>query len=249
MRIKNELKISLLQNKLLNVYIKGKFYTSFDSLYPIAQSLSERLQTENTLKNYLLKTVKYFASRDFDRLYSFTESILPVVKKTNLDKLTYSTDLSSGDFKKFIQYQLRLYNAFSQIKQESTTIQNEGYKNFLSLSNDSLIASFAVIDREIYSSYRISSLLLNYQAKYYFDKGIYDSAAILYAEADNQKYRAIREYEERLAINGSLLYQAAKDEEEIAYKRDILKKKKKLFLTYKLMAGGALISSLILLFF
>ena len=230
--------LDLSYSGLLNAYVLEKDYSKFDSLYPKAQEVSTKLNSEIYFINLEYKIRKDYFSLDNMSMLTSSEVGLNALKHTNFDSLNYSKNYRTKHLKQNLYQSYKYYNAIANIK--TSEYKEEDFKPLFSINEDELKAS-ASADLDPYK--KLASF--NYYKYLYYthsNKNL-DSANKYLLKSDTYKYRALNNLELQNTRNGELVYKIINAEQKLALANEIRKEEA---LNSKIFLVSTIIMSIVL---
>ena len=230
--------LDLSYSGLLNAYVLEKDYSKFDSLYPKAQEVSTKLNSEIYFVNLEYKIRKDYFSLDNMSMLTSSEVGLNALKHINFDSLNYSKNYRTKHLKQNLYQSYKYYNAIANIK--TSEYKEEDFKPLFSINEDELKAS-ASADLDPYK--KLASF--NYYKYLYYthsNKNL-DSANKYLLKSDTYKYRALNNLELQNTRNGELVYKIINAEQKLALANEIRKEEA---LNSKIFLVSTIIMSIVL---
>ncbi|WP_282030490.1 response regulator [Winogradskyella eximia] len=230
--------LDLSYSGLLNAYVLEKDYLKFDSLYPKAQEVSTKLNSEIYFVNLEYKIRKDYFSLDNMSMLTSSEVGLNALKHINFDSLNYSKNYRTKHLKQNLYQSYKYYNAIANIK--TSEYKEEDFKPLFSINEDELKAS-ASADLDPYK--KLASF--NYYKYLYYthsNKNL-DSANKYLLKSDTYKYRALNNLELQNTRNGELVYKIINAEQKLALANEIRKEEA---LNSKIFLVSTIIMSIVL---
>tara|TARA_R110002111_G_scaffold78366_2_gene124276 strand:+ start:1481 stop:3757 length:2277 start_codon:yes stop_codon:yes gene_type:complete len=230
--------LDLSYSGLLNAYVLEKDYSKFDSLYPKAQEVSTKLNSEIYFINLEYKIRKDYFSLDNMSMLTSSEVGLNALKHINFDSLNYSKNYRTKHLKQNLYQSYKYYNAIANIK--TSEYKEEDFKPLFSINEDELKAS-ASADLDPYK--KLASF--NYYKYLYYthsNKNL-DSANKYLLKSDTYKYRALNNLELQNTRNGELVYKIINAEQKLALANEIRKEEA---LNSKIFLVSTIIMSIVL---
>jgi signal transduction histidine kinase/ActR/RegA family two-component response regulator len=210
--------IDLSYSGLLNAYVLGKSYSKFDSLYPIAEQTSKKLNSETYFINLEYKIKKHYYSFENTSMLNYSDIALKTINATDFDTLDYSKSYRIENLKNNLIVSFKYYNAVARIK--LSNFKPGDYDQIFSINEEELEN---LITTDINSYRKIASL--NYYKYLYYINGTknLDSANKYLLKSDTYKYRALNNVEEQNSRNGDLIYKIINAEKKLALANEIRK--------------------------
>ncbi|SDS22104.1 hybrid sensor histidine kinase/response regulator [Winogradskyella sediminis] len=205
---------------LLNAFVLAKNYSKFDSLYPKAQDISKKLNSEIYFINLEYKIKKAYYS--FDNIGMLNSSNFALSKLKNSDFITLNPSLNYpiNNLKENLFQSYKYYNAIAQIK--LSDFDAKDYGALFAIDEDKLKASIILTD---VNSYRKLASLNYYKYLYYTNsKKNLDSANKYLLKSDTYKYQALNHLEYKIIRNGALVHKIINAEEQLAIANEIRNK-------------------------
>ncbi|WP_047550681.1 response regulator [Psychroserpens sp. Hel_I_66] len=232
---------------LISTYVDSKNYKKFDSIYPIAQKLSNDLNSEFQFINLQNKVKKQYYNYENDSLFESTNYALAKLDSTNFDLLNTSKEYDYPLLKERLQTSFKYYNAIAKVK--ISNFKEEGFDLLFTIEENDLKESI----KDEYDKYNKLATFNYYKFLYYkdIDKNL-DSATEYLLKSDTYKYDALRDYEKRNSKNGELIYKIITAEQRlnvVEHTRENETKLSQIFLYSTIITGFCLIIALILLYF
>lgn len=215
----NEFKgIDISYSGLLNAYALEKSYAKFDSLFPLAQTTSKKLNSETYFINLEYKIKKDYFSFENASMLDYSDFGLKAIMATDFDTLNFSKSYRTKDLKKNLMLSFKYYNAIARIK--LSNFNPDDYEPLFSINEEELKD---LITTDINSYRKIASL--NYYKYLYYTNGKQnlDSANKYLLKSDTYKYRALNNLEIQNTRNGELIYKIINAEQELALANKIRK--------------------------
>ncbi|WP_299105437.1 response regulator [uncultured Winogradskyella sp.] len=210
--------IDLSYSGLLNAYVLEKSYSKFDSLFPIAQETSKKLNSETYFINLEYKIKKDYFSFENASMLTSSDFGLKAINAVDFDTLNYSKSYRVKDLKKNLTLSFKYYNAIARIK--LSNFKPDDYEQLFLINEEELED---LITTDINSYRKIASL--NYYKYLYFtnSKKNLDSANKYLLKSDTYKYRALNNSEIQNTRNGELVYKIINAEQKLALANEIRK--------------------------
>ena len=232
---------------LTSTYVDSKNYKKFDSIYPIAQKLSNDLNSEFQFINLQNKVKKQYYNYENDSLFESTNYALAKLDSTDFDLLNTSKDYDYPLLKERLQTSFKYYNAIAKVK--ISNFKEEGFDLLFTIEENDLKESI----KDEYDKYNKLATFNYYKFLYYkdIDKNL-DSATEYLLKSDTHKYDALRNYEKRNSKNGELIYKIITAEQRlnvVEHTKENETKLSQIFLYSTIITGFCLIIALILLSF
>ncbi|MBC3845318.1 response regulator [Winogradskyella echinorum] len=217
--INDSLGENLVLSGLVNTYLSSKNYSKFDSIYPKAQQVSKRLNTELYFVNLDFLIKKSYYSRLNDELLEQTEFAIDAIKNIDFDSLNFSEDKEKEGLKNKLLYSYKFNNAIAHVK--SSAYKAESYKRLFSIDEEKLKLAF----EDDFDAFRKLGTFNYYKYLYYSDvKKNLDSANLFLLKSDSYKYNALGDFEKRNARNGELIYKIINTQQKLDLANEIRKK-------------------------
>lgn len=232
---------------LLNTYVQEKNYLKFDSLYPIAQTVSKQLNSEIYFINLENKIKKDYYSGENKSMLEASNAGLFALKNTDFESLNYSKDYRSENLKQNLYQTYKYYNALARIK--FSNFNADAYSLLFSINEDELKAA---LSKDNYAYRKLASF--NYY-KYLFysnSRKNLDSANKYLLKSDTYKYQVLNNIDRQNSRNGDLVYKIINAEQKLNLANEIRKTdalKSKIFLTSTIVLSIAFIVSLTIFYF
>lgn len=200
----------LVLSGLTATYANGKYYEKFDSIYPIAQELSIKLNSELQFVNLENKIKKHYYNLENDSLLNITNYAISKLEATNFDRLNFSKNYRSSIDKNQLKTYYKYHHAIAKIKIEN--FEKKGYDLFLKINENDLKKAFS---NESDNFRQLASF--NYYKFLYFkdlERNL-DSAVHYLLKSDTYKYDAIKSYEEKNKKHGELISKIFTTEQQL----------------------------------
>jgi len=205
---------------LLNAFVLAKNYSKFDSLYPKAQDISKKLNSEIYFINLEYKIKKAYYSFDNIGMLNFSNFALSKLNNTDFNTLNPSLNYPINNLKENLFQSYQYYNAIAQIK--ISGFDAKDYGALFAIDEDKLKASIILTD---VNSYRKLASLNYYKYLYYTNsKKNLDSANKYLLKSDTYKYQALNKLEHKIIRNGDLVHEMINAEEQLAIANEIRNK-------------------------
>ncbi|WP_178983271.1 hybrid sensor histidine kinase/response regulator [Winogradskyella helgolandensis] len=232
---------------LLNSYVMGKNYSKFDSLYPKAQDISKKLNSEIYFINLEYKIKKEYYSFDNANMLTSSNIALIDLKNTDFNRLNYSKSYRIENLKQNLYQSFKYYNAIARIK--ISDFKSSDYEALFLIDEDKLAASISTD----FNSYRKLASLNYYKYLYYTNsKKNLDSATKYLLKSDTYKYRALNNIEQKNIRNGELVNKIINAEQKLALANETRKKEalnSQIFLVSTIITSITLIIILTVFYF
>ena len=203
--LQNKTEVDNVLASLVTSYTFLREYKKFDSLIPIAESLSKELNSKNVFTNLESKIQKrYFLFQNQLMLESSTEAL----NKIQEEPFSFSKVISEKERKR-LALLFTYYKANALIK---LRLYKEGYKLLFNIDANEFEKS---IDEGMFSFEKIATLNF-YKFEYYsyYNKQT-DSANKYLLLADTYKYNAIKKVKQKNSENGSHIYKIINTQEQL----------------------------------
>lgn len=229
----------LVLSSLVTAYANGKYYKKFDSIYPIAQNQSTKLNSELQFINLENKIKKHYYNFENDSLLKTTQFALSKLDTTDFKKVNFSKNYSSSINKERLKTYYRYHNAIAVMKLNH--YKKKGYDLFFTINESDLEKA---LSKENDKFRKLASF--NYYKFIYFqniEKNL-DSAVNYLLKSDTYKYEALKTHENRNKKNGELIYKIINTEQQLQLTEKTRKNQAQLSKTFLI---STVIVSLILL--
>ncbi|WP_299396570.1 response regulator [uncultured Gelidibacter sp.] len=189
--------------RLAQNFVDGKSYEKFDSVIPFALKQSIALQSINMFYNLESKMRKNYFLKNFESALEDANSAL-----NKLDNYNFVSEKEKRE-KLRLDASFRFYKAATLINAEQF---DEGYKMLFNVNPKHLRT---IGKQHLMPISQISTL--NYYKFRYFNERTkqLDSANKYLLQADSLKFIAIRNYQDRIAENGDLIYKIINTEKQL----------------------------------
>ncbi|MBU2927750.1 response regulator [Winogradskyella psychrotolerans] len=239
--------LDLAYSGLLNTYVMGKNYSKFDSLYPKAQDISSKLNSEIYFINLEYKIKKEYYSFENASMLTSSNIALTDLKNSDFNTLNYSKSYRTENLKENLFQSYKYYNAIARIK--LSDYKPEDYEALFLIDEDKLAASISTD----FNSYRKLASLNYYKYLYYTNsKKNLDSATKYLLKSDTYKYRALNNMEQKNIRNGELVNKIINAEQKLALANETRKKEElnsQIFLLSTIITSITLIIILTVFYF
>lgn len=203
-------------------YLRNRNYEKFDSIYHYAQQSAKNLNSELYFVNLENKIKYFYLTKQNQRLLNLADFALQELDKKPFRSLNQSRNLSPNDLYEHSRYMYTYHKAIALIKLGR---EDEGYGVLMDM-NDNKFKN-AIKSHE--SSHRQLATYNYYKFRYYRDiERNADSALLYILKSDKIKYDALRDYENKQASNGELIYKIIQTEEKLSNAETIMKKDEKI---------------------
>ncbi|RCW93972.1 response regulator [Winogradskyella arenosi] len=204
---------------LVEAYTGSKNYSKFDSLYPIAESLSKSLNSETYFINLNNLIKRYYYSNNNDSLLATTSRAVKILQHQDFSSLNSSKGYREENLKPKLVQSFKYFNAIAKIKVDNKDPKN--YKDILAINDEDFKA---ILNSDI-SSYRRLATLNYYKYLYYtLAQKDLDSATKYLLKSDSYKYDAIIEIENESTRNGELVHKIINAEQKLNLAQEIQQK-------------------------
>ncbi|MEM5563828.1 response regulator [Psychroserpens sp. AS72] len=237
----------LVLSSLTTAYANGKYYKKFDSIYPIAQKQSTKLNSELQFVNLENKIKKHYYHFENDSLLKATQFALSKLDTTNFNELNYSKNYSSSINKERLKTYYRYHNAIAIMKLNN--FEKKGYDLFFTIDESDLDKA---LSKEKDKFRKLASF--NYYKFLYFqniEKNL-DSAVYYLLKSDTYKYEALKTHENRNKKNGELIYKIINTEQQLQLTEKTQKnqaQRSKILLISTIIVSFILLLSLLIFYF
>ncbi|MFD2916522.1 response regulator [Psychroserpens luteus] len=232
---------------LTTVYANGKYYKKFDSIYPIAQAHSTKLNSELQFVNLENKIKKQYYNFENDSLLYTTNYAISKLDTTNFNTLNFSKNYSFSINKDQLKTYYKYHNAIAIMRLNN--FKKKGYDLFFTIDESDLEKA---LSKENDKSRKLASF--NYYKFLYFqniEKNL-DSAVNYLLKSDTYKYEALKTHENRNKKNGELIYKIINTEQQLQLTEKTRKnqaQKSKILLISTIIVSFILLLSLLIFYF
>ncbi|MGB3606522.1 MAG: response regulator [Psychroserpens sp.] len=195
---------------LTTAYSNAKYYKKFDSLYPIAQRLSTKLNSEFQFIHLENKIKKHYYNYENDSLFKTSIYGLAKLDTTNLDNLNWSKPNKDLNWKQRMLLYYKHHNALVRVKLGD--FKRESFDLLFTIDEEDLANSLV----KEHDKYRKLATFNYYKFLYYRDvEKKLDSATSYLLKSDIYKYDALKNFEERNKNNGELIFKIITTEQQL----------------------------------
>ncbi len=225
-------------HNLTCLYLNKRNYTKFDSIYSIAQQSSRSLNSELFFLNLEDKIKNFYYTNENDSLLLLAKFGLNKLENTDFSKLNYSKDFVQDHLKRRLQYVYQYHEAIALIKLNQF---EKGNALLFAIDPDDFKAKIES-DK---NSHRQLATFNFYKYRYFNEIAKQPDSAVKYLlKSDTYKYLALRDFEERSAKNGELIYKIIQTEDQLNSANKLREKDNKISQSF---AASTIISSILLL--
>lgn len=189
--------------KLTRNYVDAKNYEKFDSIIPIALNYSHQLNSLNIFYNLGSKIIKCYSVKNYEGTKTYTDEAL-----VDLGNHTFDTEKDQSEKHK-LRMSFLYYKALAMINLNQF---DEGYKLLFKIDPNQFS------DKVQHNRVPLSQIAtLNFYKFRYFNERTkhVDSANNYLWKSDSLKYIVIKEFHNKLARNGDLIYKIIKTENQL----------------------------------
>lgn len=232
---------------LLETYLQKNDYKKFDSLYPITQKLSKKINAELYFINLENQIKRNYYTFNNVKMFNVTDDAISLIKSTNFNSLTFLSYKKPVHLKEKLLQSFNYYNAISAVKMHID--KKEGYERLFLINETRLKQS---LDSDA-SSYRKLATLNYYKYKYYTDiEKKLDSANKYLFKSDELKYQALKHIKKQHAKNGALISKIINTQQQLNLANAMRKKdlfRSKIFFIATISTTVLLLAALTVLYF
>ncbi len=237
----------IILSHLTTIYVNGKYYQKFDSIFPIAQHQSIKLNSELQFVNLENKVKKHYYNFENDSLLETTTRALAKLDNTNFKDLKisskYNTELNKDHLKTYFLY----HEAIAKMRSEN--FKESGFDLFFDIEEKDL-------ESALHNDKDQSRMLASfnyYKFLYYRDveKNL-DSAVKYLLVSDTYKYNELTTNETKTKKNGDLIYKIITTEQQLKLTEKTRNNQEKIsraFLISTIIVSLILFLSLVIFYF
>lgn len=188
---------------LSKTYVHAKDYEKFDSIIPIALNHSHELNSISTFYNLGSKVIKNYLTKNYENTYKYAEEAL-----LKLETFPFDTAEEKAE-KRRLEMSFNYYKALSMINLKQF---DPGYTLLFTIDPNQFSTKVQ------HNTVPLSQIAtLNYYKFRYFDERTKqaDSANYYLLKSDYQKYDVIKDFHNKLAKKGDLIYKIITTENEL----------------------------------
>lgn len=188
---------------LSKTFVHAKHYEKFDSIIPIALNHSYELNSITIFYNLGSKVVKSYLIKNYKDAQKYAEEAL-----LKLETFPFNTVEDKAE-KRRLEMSFNYYKALSMINLKQ---YDAGYKLLFTIDSNQFSTKVQ------HNTVPLSQIAtLNYYKFKYFNERTKqpDSANVYLLKSDSQKYEVIKEFHNKLAKNGDLIYKIITTENQL----------------------------------